>query len=155
MFARAGFEELIASLLEIDRRGPGHVIEVIAFAIPRKRWAHGYAIARMEKIIRPGKVLCFRKRGCGITKVWRVIVKKISAKLARSAARKCDAHREHGLYRRRLYAQRAHAPGCKRVSKAGAGSSLGGNQFVPHRAGISVKRAGPLSCNSVCVKVAI
>src|SRR6266446_198260 len=155
MFAGAGFEELIASLLQIDRRGPGHVIEVITLAIPRKRRPHGCAIARMEKIIRPGKVLCFRKRTGGITKVWRVIVKKITAILARSAARKCGAHREHWLDRRRLYAQRPHAPGCKRVSKAGAGSSQGGNQFVPHRAGISVEGAGPLSRNSVCVKVAI
>src|SRR6266550_3402301 len=155
MFARAGFEELIASLLQIDRRSARHVIEVIALAIPRKRWAHGYAIARMEKIIRPGKVLSFRKRAGGITKVWRVIVKKITAILARSAARKCGAHREHRLYRRRFYAQRPHAPGCKRVIKAGAGSRLGGNQFVPHRASISVEGAGPLSRNGVCVKVAI
>jgi hypothetical protein len=36
MFARAGFEKLIKALLEIDRRSACHVIEVIAFAVPRK-----------------------------------------------------------------------------------------------------------------------
>src|SRR5882672_3180970 len=99
MISRTGLEELIAPLFEINRRRARHVIEVIALAIPRERWAHGCAIARMEKIVWPGKVLCFCKSGGSVAKVWRVVVEKINAVLPRRAARESSAHRKHRLYR--------------------------------------------------------
>src|SRR5260370_1024404 len=72
MLARARLEKLIESLFEINRRDDGHVIQVIAFAIPRKRWARRRSVMRMEKVIRPGKVLRLRKRRRRVAKVWRV-----------------------------------------------------------------------------------
>src|SRR5262245_33510507 len=61
MFSRTWLKELIESLLQIDRRGAGHVIEVVTLAIPGQRRSHGCAVARMEEVVGPGKVLLLRK----------------------------------------------------------------------------------------------
>src|SRR6185436_5266636 len=55
MFAGSGFEELVLSLLEIDRRSAGHVVEVITLPIPRERRPHRWTIARVIKEIRTGE----------------------------------------------------------------------------------------------------
>src|SRR5712692_7466591 len=83
MFARSGFEELIVALLEIDRRRTRHVIQVVTFPIPRQRRTHRRAVTRVEKVVGPAvaHLLC-ENRG-RIAKVWRVVVKKIAAVLAR------------------------------------------------------------------------
>src|SRR6185369_6182178 len=86
MFARPGLEELVLSLLEIDRRSTGHVVEVITLPIPRERRPHRWTIARVIKEIRTGEVLLLREGCRGVAKVRRVIVKKRAAELTRRTA---------------------------------------------------------------------
>src|SRR5215217_822683 len=91
MLARSRFEELVLSLLEIDRRRACHVVEVITLAIPRKRWPHCRTIARVVKEIRAGEVLLLRECCCSVAEIWRVIVEESAAELARGSARESDA----------------------------------------------------------------
>src|SRR5438067_881728 len=79
MLARTRFEKLIETLLEINRRSAGHVIQVVTLAIPRQRRSHRRAVASMEEIVGPGKVLLLRERRGRITKVWRVIIEEFAA----------------------------------------------------------------------------
>src|SRR2546429_9048679 len=109
MFARTRLEELIETLLEINRRSAGHVIQVVTLAIPRQRRSHRRAVASMEEIVGPGKVLLLRKRRGCVAKVWRVIIEKFAAKLPRSATRKRNPHRRHRLHGRRLHYQKFHS----------------------------------------------
>src|ERR1700687_4864793 len=122
MFVRAGFEKLIETLLEIDRRRARHVIEVITLAIPRERRPHRRAITRMKKVVRAGKVLLLRKRGGAITKIRRVIIKEFATVLPRRAARERDAHRRHRLHRRCFHSNHADTPLSQCMREGSAGS---------------------------------
>src|SRR5436305_14257097 len=110
MLAWSRFEELVLALLQINRRRTRHVVQVITLAIPRQRRPHRWTIARVVKVIGPGKILCLSKRRRRVAEVWRVIVKKGAAKLARSAASKTDAHSPHRHDRRRLHANQVDTP---------------------------------------------
>src|SRR6266496_6661498 len=110
MFARTGLEELIEALLQINRRGAGHVVQVVTLAIPRQRRSHRRAVTSMKEIVRPGKVLLLReRRGC-VAKVWRVIIEKFAAKLPRGATGKRNPHRSHRLHGRRFHSQKFYSP---------------------------------------------
>src|SRR5881396_2028753 len=85
MFAGPGLEKLIETLLRINRRSAGHVIQVVTLTIPGQRRSHRRAVASMEEIVRPGKVLLLRERRGGVAKIRRVIIEKFAAKLPRSA----------------------------------------------------------------------
>src|SRR5437764_3709443 len=100
MFAGAVFAELAAALFEIDSRCSRHIIKKVALAIPRERWPHRCAVARVKEVVRPGEVLCSGKGRRGVTKVGRVIVKKLAAELARRAASKSNPHCRDGLHGR-------------------------------------------------------
>src|SRR6266850_5291373 len=115
MVTRSRFEKLIKALFEIDGRGAGHVIEVIAFPIPRERWSHGGAIARMKEVVGAGEVLLFSKGGCRVAKVWCVIIEKTSTVLSRCATGESDAHGKHRLHCSRFHSQQVHSPFGKRV----------------------------------------
>src|SRR5437588_11972079 len=56
VLAGAGLEELVEALFEVDGRCAGHVVEVVAFPIPRKRRPRRRAVARVEEMIRAGEV---------------------------------------------------------------------------------------------------
>src|SRR6185436_18441237 len=131
VFARTGFEELIETLLEINRRSTRHVIKVVTLSIPGQRWSHRDSVARMKKVVRTGKVLTPGKRGGRITKVGRVIIDKRAAKLPRRAARKGDAHRRHRLDGSGFHSQRSHSPLAQRVRERSARRRLRWNQLVP------------------------
>src|SRR5215213_2066820 len=117
MLARAGLEELVLPLLEIDRGCTGHVVKVITLAIPRERRPHRWTITRVIKEVRTGKVLLLRE-GCGcVAEVWRVVIKKRAAKLARCATRESDAHSRHRHHRGGLHADQVNAPLHQRMCK--------------------------------------
>src|SRR2546426_5023114 len=109
MFARTRLEELIETLLQINRRSAGHVIQIVTLAIPRQRRPHRRAVASMEEIVGPGKVLLLRKRRGCVAKVWRVIIEKFAAKLPRSATRKRNSHRRHRLDDRGFHPQKSYS----------------------------------------------
>src|SRR5437763_12646475 len=117
MLARTRFEKLIDTLTETKRRSAGHVIQVVTLAIPRQRRSHRRAVASMEEIVGPGKVLLLRERRGRITKVWRVIIEEFAAKLPRSTTGKRNPHRGHRLYGRRFHSQKSHYPFGQRVRK--------------------------------------
>src|SRR6185436_1133917 len=144
MFAGSGFEELVLSLLEIDRRSAGHVVEVITLPIPRERRPHRWTIARVIKEIRTGEVLLLRECCSRVAEVWRVIVKKRAAELARRTARESDAHRGHRHDCGGFHSDQVHAPLRQRVRKRSARRRLRGNHFVPPRSGVSLKSLAPL-----------
>src|ERR1051326_508977 len=122
MVAWPRFEELIKALLEINCRGAGHVIKIVALAIPGQRRSHRSAVTGVKKIVRPGKVLLFRKCRRRIAEVRRMIIKKLASKLPRRSARKCNAHGGHGLYSRSFHSQKSHAPFTQRMRKRGTRS---------------------------------
>src|SRR2546430_9309637 len=100
MLARTRFEKLIETLLEINRRSAGHVIQVVTLAIPRQRRSHRRAVASMEEIVGPGKVLLLRERRGGVAKIWRVIIEKIAAKMPPRGTPARNPHRPHRLHAR-------------------------------------------------------
>src|SRR6185503_16735537 len=155
MFAGSGFEELVLALLEIDRRSTGHVVEVITLPIPRERRPHRWAIARVVKVIRAGEVLLLRESRGGVAEVRRVVIKKRAAKLARGAARESYAHSRHRHHRGGFHADQIHAPLHQRVCKGSARRRLRGNQLVPRRTGLSLKRLAPLACDRVRIKLPV
>src|SRR2546430_13633043 len=97
MFAWTRLEKLIETLLQINRRSAGHVIQIVTLAIPRQRRSHRRAITSMEEIVGPGEVLLLCEGRRRVAKVWRVIIEEFAAKLPRSATRKCNPHRRHRL----------------------------------------------------------
>src|SRR6185503_3204898 len=120
VIARPRFEELVLSLLEIDRGRAGHVVEVITLAIPRERRSHCWTITRVIEVIRAGEVLLFRECGGRVAEVGRVIVKKRAAELARRTARESDAHSNHRHHRRGFDAEQLYAPRAQRMRVSSA-----------------------------------
>src|ERR1041385_8224467 len=120
MLPRPRLEKLIETLLEINRGRARHVIEVVTLAIPAQRRTHRGSVTRVKEEVRPGKILLLRKRGRGVAKIWRVIIKEIAAVLARSATRERDPHRSHRLYGGRFHSQMAYAPLSQRVRERSA-----------------------------------
>src|SRR5262249_24181032 len=55
-------EELIESLLEIDRRSTRHVIKVVTLAVPLQRRTYRCAVTRVEEVVWAGEVLLPGKR---------------------------------------------------------------------------------------------
>src|SRR5213080_564374 len=144
MFCRTRLKKLIETLLQINRRSAGHVIQVVTLAIPRQRRSHRRAVASMEEIVGPGKVLLLRERRGRITKVWRVIIEEFAAKLPRSTTGKRNPHRGHRLYGRRFHSQKSHSPFGQRVRKRRARSRLRRQHLFPHRPGLSLESCAPL-----------
>src|SRR5437867_10570284 len=120
MFARTRLEKLIETLLQINRRSAGHVIQVVTLAIPRQRRSHRRAVASMEEIVGPGKVLLLRERRGGVAKIRRVIIEKFAAKLPRSATSKSNPHRRHRLHGRRFHSQEFYSPFTQGMGERGA-----------------------------------
>src|SRR5260370_29780176 len=143
MFTWTGLEKLIEALLQVDRRSPGHVIQVVTLPIPRQRRPHCRAVTCVEEIVGPGKVLLLRERGGRIAKVWRSIIEKFAAKLSSSAARKRNPQRRHRLHGRRLYSQKSHSPFTQRMRERGARSRLRSHHLFPHRPGVGLERCAP------------
>src|SRR5690242_17280045 len=99
VLSRPGLKKLIVSLLEINRRGPRHVVEVITLPIPRQRWTHRWSVSRVIEVVRTGKVLRLCKCCCRVTEIGCVVVEEIAARLSCGAASKGDTHcghRHHG-----------------------------------------------------------
>ena len=152
MFARTRLEKLIETLLQIDRRSAGQVIQIVTLAIPRQRRPHRRAVTSMEKIVGPGKVLLLREGRRCVAKVWRVIIEKFPAKLPRSTTGKRDPHRRHRLHGRRFHSQKSHSPFGQRVRKRRARSRLRRQHLFPHRPGLGLERCAPLSRQRTGIK---
>src|SRR5256714_12271163 len=124
MLAGPRLEKLIEALLEINRRRARHVIEVVTLAIPSQRRTHRRPVMRVKEEIRPCEILLLRKRGRGVAKIRRMIIKEIAAVLARGAACERDTHRRHRLYRGSLHSKVAHTPLSQRMRERSAPSRL-------------------------------
>src|SRR6185503_8857780 len=109
----------------------------------------------MEEIVGAGKVLLLCECRGGIAEVRRVIVSESTTELARGAACECDAHPQHRLHCWRFHAEQFHAPTRECMCVGGAGSSLCGNQFVPHWACRRMKDPTPFLFESVGIENAV
>src|SRR6266542_1175488 len=155
MFARPRLKKLIKTLLQINGGSTRHVVEKVAFAVPRERRTHCRSITRVKEIIRPRKILGFGERCRRVAKVRRVIIEKCSAKLSGGTAGKGNTHRCDRLHRRSLDTKQTSAPLGERMCKGGAGSGLGWNQLVPHGSGLDVKNRLPFPLQRVRIKDAM